>query len=88
MQIVDFVACADGQFCVLRDDGRLMDLVYGDTATRRIWRSIAAPFTATKLALRSDGSTFVIAADGALWQRLPDDRDGTPSFRQIAKAPA
>jgi hypothetical protein len=88
MQIVDFVACADGQFCVLRDDGRLMDLVYGDTATRRIWRSVETPFTATKLALRSDGSCFVVDSDGALWQRLPDDRAGASQWRQIAKAPA
>jgi hypothetical protein len=88
MQIVDIVAHSDGRFTALADDGSLRDLVYGDTATRRIWRSVETPFKPTKLAIRSDGSTFVIAADGALWQRLPDDRSGASQWRQIAKAPA
>jgi hypothetical protein len=88
MQIVDIVAHSDGRFTALADDGSLRDLVYGDTATRRIWRQVEAPFKPAKLTLRSDGSCFVIATDGALFQRLPDQRDGTPSWRKIAGSPA
>jgi hypothetical protein len=88
MQTVDLVAHSDGRFTALADDGRLFDLVYGDTATRRIWRQVEAPFKPAKLALRSDGSCFVVDSDGGLWQRLPDDRSGASQWRQIAKAPA
>jgi hypothetical protein len=87
MQLVDFVAHSDGRFTVLGAGGHLFDLVYGDTANCRVWRSVDAPFTPTKLSLRSDGSLFVADSNGAVWQRLPDTRDGSFAWRRIAGSP-